>query len=184
MLVGVIRAKKFTFYRLLLERSELPFTIVDQLACLVFTEVPVKYSYEAGQFAEKQRNNLLLSETSFCFETVYSHPSKIDFAARAKALGYAVIMVVIHLNHAELNAARVAQRVSEGGHSVPTPKVISRIPRMLAQVKASIPLCDQVRILDNSSAEDPFRPVVTIRNGGVQQHQSPLPGWAAELLDW
>jgi predicted ABC-type ATPase len=54
---------------------------------------------------------------------------------------------------------------------------------MLAQVKASIPLCDQVRILDNSSAEDPFRPVVTIRNDGVQQHQSPLPGWAAELLD-
>ena len=71
--------------------------------------------------AEQQRNTMLLSGASLCVETVYSHPSKIDFVARAKALGYAVIMVVIHLERAELNGARVAQR-------------------MLAQVQASIPL--------------------------------------------
>jgi len=32
-------------------------------------------------------------------------------------------------------------------------------------------------------ADDPFRPVVTIRNGSVQEQQSPLLDWAAELLD-
>ncbi|MCP9807473.1 hypothetical protein KBY71_13225 [Cyanobium sp. T1B-Tous] len=37
--------------------------------------------------AEQQRNSLLLSGTNFCFEMVYSHPSKIDLLARAKALG-------------------------------------------------------------------------------------------------
>lgn len=51
---------------------------------------------------------------------MFSHPSKIDFRARAKALGYTVIMVLIHQEHAELNAARVAQRVQAGGHNVPT----------------------------------------------------------------
>ena len=152
------------------------------MARLVYPEAPEEHCYQAAQRVEQQRNNLLLSGTSFCFETVYSHPSKIDFAAQANGLGYGVIMVVIHLGQAELNAARVAQRVSEGGHSVPTATVISRIPRMLAQVKASIPLCDQVRVLDNSLAEDPFRPVVTIRNGSVQQHLDPLPTWAAELV--
>jgi hypothetical protein len=70
LLVGVIGAKELTFYWLLLVRSELPFTIVDQLVRLVFTEVPEKYSYEAGQLAEKQRITLLLSRTSFCFKTV------------------------------------------------------------------------------------------------------------------
>jgi predicted ABC-type ATPase len=189
LLVGGNGAGKSTFYRLVLEPLGLPFVNADRLASLVYPEAPEEHSYQAAQLAEQQRNNLLLSGTSFCFETVYSHPSKIDFAARAKALGYGVIMVVIHLEQAGLNAARVAQRVSEGGHSVPTAnlpneEVISRIPRMLAQVKASIPLCDQVRILDNSSAEDPFRPVVTIRNGGVEQHLDPLPGWAAELLEF
>jgi predicted ABC-type ATPase len=92
-------------------------------------------------------------------------------------------MVVIHLEQAELNAARVAQRVREGGHSVTSEKVIPPIPRMLPQVKASIPICDQVRVLDNSSADDPFPPVVTIKNGSAQQHQRPLLCLAAELLD-
>jgi predicted ABC-type ATPase len=54
---------------------------------------------------------------SFCFETVYSHPSKIDVTALAKALAYPVIMVLIHLESPGLNQARIAGRVSEGGHS-------------------------------------------------------------------
>ena len=115
----------------------------------------------------QQRNTLLLSGASFCFETMYSHPSKVDFTARAKALGYTVIMVLIHLEQAELNAARVAQRVQEGGHNVATEKLLKRIPRLLNQVKMAIPLCDEVRVLDNSSAEDPSRPLLTIKQGQV-----------------
>ena len=91
-------------------------------------------------------------------------------------------MVVIHLEQAELNAARVAQRVREGGHNVPTEKLLKRIPRMLEQVKASIPLCDEVRVFDNSSAEDPLQPVMTIKMGRVELLQQPLPRWAAQLL--
>ena len=132
--------------------------------------------------AKQQRNTLLASGASFCFETVFSHPSKIDFTARAKALGYTVIMVLIHLEQAELNAARVAQRVQEGGHNVPTEKLLKRIPRMLNQVKTAIPLGDEVRVLDNSSAENPFRPLMTIKLGQVECHQHPLPAWATQLL--
>ena len=91
-------------------------------------------------------------------------------------------MVLIHLEQAELNAARVAQRVQEGGHNVPTEKLLKRIPRLLDQVKTAIPLCDEVRVLDNSSAEDPFRPVMAIKLGQAEFHQHPLPGWATQLL--
>lgn len=59
------------------------------------------------------------------------------------------MMAISHHEQADLNAARIAQRGSEGGHKVPSDKVIARIPGMLTQMKASIPLCDQVRILDN-----------------------------------
>lgn len=113
---------------------------------------------------------------------MYSHPSKVDFTARAKALGYTVIMVLIHLEQAELNAARVAQRVQEGGHNVATEKLLKRIPRLLNQVKMAIPLCDEVRVLDNSSAEDPSRPLLTIKQGQVGYLQYPLPAWATQLL--
>ena len=183
LLVGGNGAGKSTFYRLVLEPLGLPFVNADRLARLVYPEAPEARSYEAALLAEQQGNTLLLSGASFCFETVYSHPSKVDFVARAKALGYAVIMVVIHLERAELNAARVAQRVSEGGHNVPTEKLLQRIPRMLAQVQASIPLCDEVRVLDNSSADNPFQPVITIEADRVEIHQHPLASWAAQMLN-
>jgi predicted ABC-type ATPase len=182
LLVGGNGAGKSTFYRLMLEPLGLAFVNADLLAKLVYPAAAEEHSYEAALLAEQQRNTLLLSGASFCFETVYSHPSKVDFTARAKALGYTVIMVLIHLEQAELNAARVAQRVQEGGHNVPTEKLLKRIPRLLDQVKMAIPLCDEVRVLDNSSAEDPFRPLLTIKLGQVECHQHPLPAWASQLL--
>ena len=182
LLVGGNGAGKSTFYRLVLGPLGLPFVNADRLAKLVYPAAAEEHSYEAAMLAEQQRNHLLLSGASFCFETVFSHPSKIDFTARAKALGYTVIMVLIHLEQAELNAARVAQRVQDGGHNVPTEKLLKRIPRLLDQVKIAIPLCDEVRVLDNSSAENPFRPLMTIKLGQVEFHQHPLPAWAKQLL--
>jgi predicted ABC-type ATPase len=119
---------------------------------------------------------------SFCFETVYSHPSKIDFIAHARALGYQIIMVLIHLESTDLNQARIAGQVSEGGHDVPADKVISRIPRLLEHVRASLGLVDVLRVYDNSSALDPFLPVFTITHGALSLHRDPLPAWGAALL--
>lgn len=190
MLVGGNGAGKSSFYKSYLEGFGLPFINADIFARIIYPDAPEAHSYDAAKLAERMRNNLLLDGTSFCFETVYSHPSKIDFVKQAKTLGYEVIMVMIHLDSAVLNQARVAERVSEGGHAVPDEKVISRIPRMLRHVKASIPLCDRVQAYDNSLADDPFRPVFTIKNTWLgyrvtqtEKYIDPLPGWAAELVD-
>jgi len=182
MLVGGNGAGKSTFFRLALEPLGLPFVNADQLARILFPDAPEAHSYAAAQLAERQRLQLLQEGVSFCFETVYSHPAKIDFVARAKALGYQIIMVLIHLETAELNQARIASRVSEGGHHVPSDKVMARLPRLLDHVRASIPLVDVLRILDNSSAQNPFLPVLTISNGRVEKHLDPLPAWAAALV--
>jgi predicted ABC-type ATPase len=182
MLVGGNGSGKSTFYRLALEPLGLPFVNADLLARIVFRDAPEMHSYEAAQLAERQRFYLLQEGVSFCFETVYFHPSKIDFLARAKGLGYQIIMVLIHLDSSDLNQARVACRVSEGGHGVAAEKVVACIPRLLEQVRLSIPLLDLLRVYDNSSALDPFQPVLTINNGEIILHRDPLPGWAAALL--
>lgn len=182
LLVGGNGAGKSTFYRLYLEPLGLPFVNADVLARMAYPDAPEAHSYDAARIAEQMRTHLLLGGTSFCFETVYSHPSKIDFVANAKALGYEVIMVMIHLESADLNQARVAERVSEGGHAVPDEKVVTRIPRMLQHVKTSIPLCDRVQVYDNSSADKPFKPVLAVTSGSVTRYINPLPGWAEELL--
>jgi predicted ABC-type ATPase len=182
LLAGGNGAGKSTFYRLMLEPMGMPFVNADLLAKRLFPDDPEGRSYEAALLATEMREELLVKGQSFCFETVFSHPSKIDFLAKAKAFGYQTILVFIHVDSLSLNKARISQRVAEGGHNVPDDKVEGRIPRTLENVRTAIPLCDQVRILDNSRCDDPFKQVATIRDQHLQKHQNPLPAWASDLL--
>ena len=76
--------------------------------------------------------------------------------AKARALGYEIILVYIHLDASELNEARVYQRVTEGGHNVPANKIHSRIPRTMKHIAAVLPLTNEARLLDNSYRDNPY----------------------------
>ena len=203
------------------------FINADVLAKQLFPDEAEARSYEAAKIAETMRLNLLSEGRSFCFETVFSHPSKIDFIAKAKALGYEIILVYIHTetssrkelslsdkaktrgkreftgvndrlstfltpyesertfvqrSRAALNLARISQRVSEGGHHVPDDKVISRIPRVMQNIKQALPLFDVSYILDNSRLDNPFQKVAVIKGGKIAFSKKPLPTWATPLL--
>lgn len=158
------------------------FVNADILARQLYPEAPEAHSYEAAAQAAILRDRMLIEGRNFAFETVFSHPSKIDFLAKAKAHGYQIIMVVLHVSDVALNKARISQRVEEGGHNVPDEKVETRIPRTLANIRVAIPLCDKVYVLDNSSYDNPFRQVLMINNQSVAYAGEPLPGWARELI--
>lgn len=183
VLAGGNGAGKSTFYRTRLEPLGLPFINADILAKQLYPHEPEKHSYLAAKIAAEMRHKLIHEGRSFCMETVFSHPSKIDFVAQAKALGYQVILVFIHLDLVSLNQARIAQRVSEGGHHVPDDKVINRIPRLLNNIKQTIPLCNQVYVLDNSRTDNPFQRVATLTEGQWESHRETLPDWCQNLLE-
>jgi len=183
ILAGGNGAGKSTFYRTQLAPLGLPFINADILAKELYPQSPEEHSYDAAKLATEMRFQLLHEGRSFCFETVFSHPSKIDFVAQAKVLGYEIILVFIHLDTVSLNQARVAQRMSEGGHNVPDEKVASRIPRLLKNIKKTLPLCDQVRVLNNSRIDSPFQQVAAIRNSQKIQQEISLPDWAKDLLE-
>ncbi len=182
LLAGGNGAGKSTFYQQFLAPLEVQFVNADLIACDLDSLHPQRSSYAAAKLAERLRRDLLQEGVSFCFETVFSHPSKIDFVAEAKTLGYEVILVFIHLQLDELNQARVNQRVSEGGHDVPTEKIIARIPRTLAHIRTALPLMDIAQLYDNSSSELPFQPVARIEKGQLVEMINPLPDWAREML--
>ena len=158
------------------------FINADFLAQQLYPNEAEQRSYDAAKIAENLRLELLNEGRSFCFETVFSHSSKIDFIAKAKTLGYEIVLVYIHLETTALNQARVSQRVSEGGHHVPSNKVISRIPRVMKNIKQVLPLCDFSYFLDNSRLDNPFQQVAVIRNGQINLIKEPVPTWAVELL--
>lgn len=178
LLVGGNGAGKSTFYRTQLKPLGMPFVNADDIARDVFPHAPEEHSYEAAKIAENLRNRLLEQGKNFCFETVFSHPSKIDFVAKAKALGYQIVMVFIHLEQSSLNKARVHQRIETGGHAVPEEKIETRIPRTVDNVLNALPLCDDVWVLDNSSAQEPYKKVMRIQAGELQHFMHPLPQWA------
>lgn len=181
ILTGGNGAGKSTFYRLFLEPRGMVFINADNIARDLSPDSPEEASYRAAQLAEIIRYELLQEGATFCYETVFSHPSKIDFIADARALGYQVILVFIHLGCSELNKARVAQRVGEGGHAVPEIKIESRIPRTLGNVRRALALANEAHIIDNSSLQQPFVRIARLREGMLERYQ-PFDGWAEELL--
>jgi predicted ABC-type ATPase len=182
VLTGGNGAGKTTFYHMALAPRGVKLVNADAIAKIIHPEKPESVSYQAAGIAENIRNSLLMQGTSFCFETVFSHPSKIDFIGRAKSLGYEIIMIYIHLATPLLNEARVWQRVSQGGHSVPAEKIHSRIPRTMQYVAQALPLTDETRLLDNSFREDLFRQVAIVRKGRCAWTADPLPVWAGQML--
>lgn len=183
LLAGGNGAGKSTFYRTQLQPLGIPFINADLIAKELFPEAPELHSYQAASITEELRNRLLTEGRTFCFETVFSHPSKIDFLARAKALGYQTVLVFIHLSTPGLNKARVSQRLAEGGHFVPDDKVENRIPRTLGNIKIAIALADDCYLLDNSSASLPFEQIAHIQQGNLASTRKPLPEWARYLIE-
>jgi len=182
VLAGGNGAGKSTFYDLYLAKYGIMFVNADLIAKDVDSENPEGSSYYAATVAANIREDLISQGVSFCFETVFSHESKIDFLAQAKANGYTIILVYIHLFDSSLNEARVKQRVAEGGHSVPTEKIHSRIPRTMQFIKTALSIVDEARILDNSSKNDPFQQIIVMKSGNYEMKPDPLPEWAKDLL--
>lgn len=181
LLAGGNGAGKTTFYNTQLKPMKLPFINADNIARELFPQNPEEHSYQAASIAEEVRNRLVEEGKTFCFETVFSHPSKVDFLAKAKAYNYEIILVFIHLSSIDLNKARISQRIEEGGHFVPDNKVESRIPRTLENMKTAIQLVDQAYLLDNSDCIQPFRQVAVVDKNKVEFKVKVIPEWATFL---
>ncbi|MBC8413420.1 AAA family ATPase [bacterium] len=183
ILAGGNGAGKTTFYEQFLSPKGIKLVNADLIARAIDPENPEKVSYEAAEIARQIREDLLKREVTFCYETVFSHVSKVDFIAKAKAMDYEIILIYIHLETSELNEARVHQRIASGGHSVPVKKIHSRIPRTMKNVALALPLIDEGRFLNNSSRDNPFQQVVVIRKSSCKWSVTPGPKWAVDIIN-
>lgn len=181
VLAGPNGAGKSTFFELYLTQLGLPFVNADLLARTMRPEAPDTLAYDAARAADEVRRLLLQEGASFCTETVLSDPAghKLGFLQDARAAGYEVVLIFIALESAELSSARVAQRVASGGHD---DKVSTRFPRTLRNLAQALRLVDLAVVFDNSSADEPYRHLVTVEEGAVTARAKPLPAWLEALL--
>ena len=115
---------------------------------------------------------------------MFSDPqgAKLSFLREASSQGYAVLLVFIGLENAELAIARVMQRVDAGGHDVPDEKITTRFPRSLKNLRDAIAFVDYAVLFDNSSADEPYRLVAEFADGTIVRRGMVRPRWAAALI--
>ncbi len=107
-------------------------------------------AYAAAIRAEEMREDFLESGISFTFETVLSHPSKLDFIERAAKKGYQIDTIYVSTKDPEINLTRVAKRVVQGGHDVDSEKVKLRYERSMKLAGKLMFLSNYGILIDNS----------------------------------
>ncbi len=128
------------------------FVNADVIAKDRWPDAAEEHSYEAARIAATMRDALIERGESFIAETVFSHPSKLDLIDRARQAGFVVVLHVI-LVPVELSVARVAERVVEGGHSVPEAKIRERFERLWSLVVDAIDRSDHATAYDNTAPD-------------------------------
>lgn len=114
-------------------------------------------------------------------ETVLSSSKYQSLVQRAHTRGFSVRMIYVVLDSAELQAQRIAVRVSEGGHDVPVDKIAARRRRSFEQLAWFFKNVDQCYIFNNSVG-DPM--LAGEKLHGQVFRSSPLPAdLTATLLD-
>lgn len=82
-----------------------------------------------------------------------------------------------------INAKRVANRVLNGGHDVPIPKIISRYDKSIANCIALAPYVDRLYVYDNSIEDAEARILFRLSDGVlVKRYVDDLPAWAAPIF--
>lgn len=181
LLAGPNGAGKSTFVAEVLQPvTHLPFVNADLIAAELWPEAQAEHAYEASRAAADERSRLMAVRASFITETVFSHPSKVDLVAHATALGHLVHLHVVMVPES-LAAARVAARVAQGGHDVPTEKIQERYARLWPLVATARDLADRATFYDNSRAARPFR-VVAIYERGRLIGEPAWPTWTPKVL--
>ncbi len=178
-LVGPNGAGKTTFYHAHLKSCGLRFINPDLLADELDLE-----PYAAARVAAALRQELVKQKESFIFETVFSDPvgDKLAFLKDAAGKGYTVVLCFIGISGPDISEDRVAMRVSQGGHDVPTEKLIARFPRTLANLKAAIPALPHVWLFDHDNLRMPFRQVAVFEQGRPVLLIKSVPNWLQPSL--
>jgi len=137
-------------------QSKLPFKIASKLnidgSIVSLTEKNfAEVSYISACLAEFLRRKMILgSNSSFAFETVFSHPSKLEEIRFAKENGYKVYLYFIATKDPLLNIERISGRTAMGGHAVPAQKINDRFYRSLSHVRSAMDLSDRAFFFDNT----------------------------------
>jgi predicted ABC-type ATPase len=153
LIAGPNGAGKTTFSREFLPQHVhcREFLNADLMAAGLSPFDPTTAAMRAGRLLLERIKELTQQGRDFGFETTLAGKSYARTLRRMRQQGYAVHLFFLWLPNVEMALARIAHRVSQGGHDVPEPVVRRRFAvgvRNLFQLYR--PLVDTWTLFDNS----------------------------------
>lgn len=130
------------------------FVNADEIAKGLSPFNPESVAIEAGRLMLQRMDDLLSGGEDFAFETTLATRSYVKFVERAQTKGYFVTLLYFWLPTPEQAIERVATRVSEGGHHIPSDVIRRRYANGIRNLTTLYtPICDYWIIYDNSAAD-------------------------------
>ena len=127
------------------------FVNADEIARGLSPFSPSTVDVQAARIMLQRIDELLALKEDFAIETTLATRSYVGLVKRAQAIGYNVHLLFFCLESPEQAIQRVAQRVKEGGHNVPTDIIRRRFQLGIANlVNLFIPICDNVLVFNNT----------------------------------
>jgi predicted ABC-type ATPase len=154
-LAGANGSGKSTLAPTLRDRFSLEYWIdPDEIAKSIAHRRGERITDTISQQAFRQARNARCSYASrlesFGFETVFSHGSNLAFLRALKEVGYRTELIYLSTDNVEINVTRVHNRVEEGGHDVPEPKIRERYGKSLLLLTLAVRNCNRLVLFDNS----------------------------------
>lgn len=144
-----------------------------------------KITAEAG-VSPLEGGELALRKIRFCLErgVCFTQESSLaeyftqETAKKAREQGYYIRLYYVGLDSSEESVRRIANRVSRGGHNIPTDIVECRFRERWVNLAAVLPYCDEAVFFDNDNG---FVEVAVYENGELLVKGNRRPAWLQEL---
>jgi predicted ABC-type ATPase len=139
-------------------------------------------TYFASIVADFIVKSMIARHVSIVYETVMSHPSKIQLMRDASAVGYRVYLYFFGTSDPYINVWRVQKRVEHGGHDVPREKIVARYYRSLDNLEGAVASTHRTFVFDTTSNDGSYTYLLeTFRDdrGRIQNtfHAKQIPYW-------
>ncbi len=128
------------------------FVNADEIAAGLSPFNPEGCAIQAGRLMIDRIIHLLKEGETFAFETTLSTRSYVKLIQQAQKRGYFVTLLFFSLSTPEQAVKRVAKRVSQGGHNIPTDVIYRRYRSGLTNLfSLYTPVVDYWALYDNST---------------------------------
>lgn len=173
---------KSTIRNLIIDRLGISVNVdPDALARRIDNKNPEKHRVSAGKEAIKLVRECIKNKRDFSIETTLAGGNAIRQMHEAKDNGFEVIMFYVGLGDFRLNIDRVAARVKNGGHDIPTEDIIRRDQTSMQNLLAYLYLLDHLIVIDNSDLDGVIVLEADFKHNVIKFKDETIPKWVKTI---